>query len=242
MKKDVFFSPDYMLLGCVLILNALVWVYSSPKLPVWSNVPPAPSRISATTAFLGDEELAYRSLALTVQSFGNSTGQVVALKDYNYKNLGTWFDLADSLNSRSNYVPFLAGYYFAANQNPSELMPVIDYLRRIGTYPDAEKWRYLGQAIFLARHKMNDMPLALQLADELSKTYKPGMPAWTLQMKAIIASDMGEKEMAYNLMLDTLQNQSDGMDPAEINYMVDEICNRILTPEKKRADKLCIGR
>ncbi len=234
-------SPDYVVLGCVLLLNIAVWYHTSPLLPKWANVPPAPSEASAAISFLGDKELAYRSLSITIQSFGNNTGQVMALKDYNYPNLGTWFALADSLDQKSNYVPFLAAYYFGGSQDPSELMPVINYLRRVGTYSGDEKYRYLGQAVFLARHKMKNMPLAMDLAKELAGTYKKGMPGWVAQMPAIIASGMGEQEMAYSLMLDTLQHKSAGMDPAEINYMLDEICNNILTPAQKSSDLICIG-
>jgi hypothetical protein len=230
---------DYLLLLGVFLLNLGLWFYSSYKVPSWANVPPAPSNLSVMTAFLGDKELAYRSLSIALQSFGNNTGQVQALKDYNYPNLGTWFDLADGLNPESNYVPFLAAYYFSANQDPSKLMPVINYLRRVGTYPYEDKWRYLGQAVFLAKHKIRDTELSLQLADELAKTYKPGMPAWPLQMRAIIASEMGEKEMAYNLMVDIIKNKKEGMDPVEINYMVDNICNRILTPVERKKNPLC---
>lgn len=230
---------DYLFLLGFFLLNLGLWFYSSTKLPKWANVPPAPSSISATTAFLGDKELAYRSLSIILQSFGNNTGQIQALKDYNYPNLGTWFDLADDLNKQSNYVPFLAAYYFGGSQDPSELMPVINYLRRVGAYPYEDKWRYLGQAVFLAKHKMKDNQLALQLADELAKTYKPGMPAWPLQMKAIIASEMGEKEMAYNLMVDAIVNKKDGMDPIEVKYMLDQICNHLLTPDEKSKNPLC---
>lgn len=230
---------DYVVLLGVLLLNFAVWTYTSSRLPQWANVPIAPSAVGATAAFLGDSELAYRSMAFTLQSFGNDTGQVQALKDYNYENLGTWFDLADKLNSHSDYVPFLAAYYFGGSQDPSKLMPVINYLRRVGVSSEPDKWRYLGQAVFLAYHKMKDDGLALQLAGELEKTYKPGMPAWPLQMKAILASKMGEKEMAYNMMLDALQNQKEGLDPIEINYMVDQICNHILTSEQRKTNPLC---
>lgn len=241
MKTIVTRNLDYVLLIGILLINCAVWVYSSPLLPKWDNVPLAPSKIGATVAFLGDKEMAYRSLAITMQSFGNDTGQVMALKDYNYKNLGTWFDLGDQLNPHSDYVPFLAAYYFAGSQDPSKLMPVITYLRRVGTYSEPDKWRYLGQAVFLARHKMKNMPLALELADELAKSYKYklGMPLWPLQMRAIIASDMGEKEMAYNLMLDTLQTKGKDVDPSETSYMVNKICNDLLVGEARAKNPLC---
>lgn len=230
---------DYLFLLGALLLNLAVWIYTSSRLPEWANVPLAPSTVGTTAAFLGDTELAYRSMAFTLQSFGNDSGQIQALKDYNYENLGTWFDLTDNLNPRSDYVPFLAAYYFGANQDPSKLMPVINYLRRVGTYSEADKWRYLGQAVFLAYHKMGNKELGLELAGELEKTYKPGMPAWPLQMRAILASKMGEKEMAYNMMLDALQNQKEGLDPIEINYMVDQICNHLITPEQRKTNPLC---
>lgn len=229
----------YFLLGLAVIANFAVWHKNNHRLPLWGNVPPAPSRLGATAAFLGDEEMAYRSLAITLQSFGNNTGQVIALKDYNYPNLGTWFMLEHSLNWRSNYVPFLAGYYFGASQDPSELGPLIEYLRVVGKDPAADKWRWLGQAVFLARHRMNDMKLALSLAEELAATYKPGMPAWPLQMKAIIASDMGDKDMAYGMMLEMLQTEADTMDPIEVKFIIDYICGSILSPVQSTKDPLC---
>lgn len=229
----------YLVLIFAVVLNVGIWLTTRDKLPEWANVPPPPTKLAASAGFLGDDELAYRSLAITLQSFGNSTGQVIALKDYNYHNLGKWFFLEDSLNSRSEYVPFLAGNYFGASQDPSQLGPLIDYLRVVGKRPEGEKWRWLGMAVFLARHRMNDMPLALSLSEELAKTYRPGMPAWPLQMKAIVASSMGEKDMAYGMMLEMLNTQAKTMDPAETRYMIDYICNTILSPVQSAKDPLC---
>lgn len=229
----------YLSLALVVLLNFCVWQYSSGKLARWSNVPPAPSAVAASVAFLGDKEMAHRSLGITLQSFGNNTKQVMALKDYNYKNIGTWLNLADQLNPKSDYAPFLAAYYYSGTQEPKELGPIIDYLRKVGKYKKKENWRYLGQAVFLAHHKMKNFDLAMEIANEMAEIYTPDMPAWVLQMRAILASNMGEKEMAYNLMLDMLKNDAKNMDPAEINYMVDHICNRLLTPDKKATDPLC---
>ncbi|MCB1551751.1 MAG: hypothetical protein KDJ26_07110 [Alphaproteobacteria bacterium] len=207
----------------------------------WSNVPPAPSSLVASSAFLGDRELAFRSNAIALQSFGNSTGQDQALKDYNFDHLGQWFFLEDQLNKKSDYIPFMASYYFGATQNPQQLYPVIEYLRQVGQYPGEDKWIWLGQAIFLARHRLKDDALALQLAEDLAKTYRPGMPAWPLQMKAIIASDMGDKDVAYGMMLEILKSGSGSMHPNEVNFMLDYICNTILSPVQKAQDALCHG-
>lgn len=226
----------------MLTANIGLWIYSHAKLPQWANVPPAPSALSVQSAFLGDRELAYRASVITLQNFGNLTGEVKALKDYNYDHLGQWFNLSDQLNKISDYTPFLAGYYFGASQNVEQLYPVIAYLRKVGKYPEADKWRWLGQAVFLAKHRLKNDQLALELADELAATYKPGMPAWPLQMRAILASQMGDKDMAHGMMLEILKSSSDKMDPVEVNFMVDYICNTINTPAEKAKDPLCEGK
>ena len=231
----------FVLLLLFLSLNVAAMFYTKDKLPQWTNIPPAPSSLAITMAFLGDPELAYRSSALTIQNFGNMTGQDQALKDYNYDHLEQWFWMENSLNKKSNYIPALAAYYFGATQNPEQLYPVIDYLRVVGTYPDDGKWRWLGQSIFLARHKLDDQKLAMELADELAGVYRKGMPGWTLQMKSIIASEMGEKELAYDMMVEILKIESANLHPAEVNFMLDYICNTILDPVQKSQNALCQG-
>lgn len=224
-----------------LVGNILVWKQSSLRQAEWANVPPPPSAAGVAVSFLGDRELAYRTSAIALQSFGNATGQDQALREYNYDHLAQWFFMTDRLDPKSDYVPFLASFYFGATQNSQQLYPVINYLRQIGKYPYGDKWRWLGQAVFLARHKLKDQKFALQLAEELAGTYRPGMPAWPLQMKAIIASDIGDKDLAYGMMVEILKSSADTMHPNEVNFMVDYICNHILSPVQKGKDALCQG-
>lgn len=229
----------YFCLFLAIVANGAIWLSTSHRIVRWANVPPAPTALGLSAAFLGDEMLAYRFVALSLQTFGNTSGDFRPLKDYNYDHLKTWFDVADTLDSRSEYVPFLAGYYFSATQNPEQLRPLIEYLRRIGKRPEGEKWRWLAQTVYLARHRLNDMEFARKLAKELAATYRPGMPAWPLQMEAIIASDMGDKETAYAMMLEMIKSGEKTMDPAEINFMVDYICTRLLDAKEKGTNPLC---
>ncbi|HNQ92110.1 MAG TPA: hypothetical protein PKI93_04190 [Alphaproteobacteria bacterium] len=242
MSKKFQDFPLTVFFTLALAANVLLWNSSSKMQPRWANVPPPPTAAGLSASFLGDREMAYRTSAVALQSFGNGMTEVQALKDYNYDYLRKWFFLADKLNHKSDYVPFLAAYYFGATQNPQQLYPVIDYLRTVGKYPEKNKWWWLGQAVYLARHKLNDQKFALQLAEELAGTYHLGMPAWPLQMKAIIASDIGDKELAYGMMVEMLKSGADTMPPQEINFMLDYICNHILTPVQKGKDALCQGR
>lgn len=233
-------TPLYVVLGVALLINAVLWDFSQRKFPVWPNVPDPPGRIGVTLSFLGDEALAYRVWSLALQNFGNAGGNYEPLKNYNYDSVSRWFYLLDSLDPQSDFVPLLAAYYFGATQNPVEqLPPVIAYLERIGIRPEKEKWRWLAQAVYLARHRMKNMEEALRLAKKLGSVYRPGMPAWTLQTQALITSDMGDKQAAYALLKAMLATETGHMQPQEINFMVDYICTKVLTPQQVPYDPLC---
>lgn len=230
----------YFALIIFLTLNIATWQFSHRQQPGWPNVPKPPSKFNLTSSFLGDEMMAYRVWALALQNFGNAGGNYMPLKDYNYDNVTAWFHLLDDLDPHSDFVPLLAAYYFGATQNPKEqLPPVIGYLEKVGVRPEGEKWRWLAQAMYLARHRVGDMDEALRISKKLGSVYREGMPAWTLQAQALITTEMGDKEAAYVMLKTMLASDTEHMQANEINFMVDYICTKILTPAQAKVDKTC---
>lgn len=230
----------YLLLLLCVTLNVAMWFYTHKRFEKWPNVPPAPTENSLAASFLGDKALAYRVWGLALQNFGNTGGNYEPLKNYNYTSLGQWFNLLDSMDPHSDFVPLLAAYYFSATQTPlKQLPPVISYLEKVGSRPEGEKWRWLAQAMYLERHKMHNMNEALRLSKKLGDMYRPGMPAWTLQTQALITDKMGDKQAAYAMLKVMLSTQTDQMDPAEVYFMVDYICRRILNRQQAQQEKVC---
>ena len=219
MKMQEMLVRVKMMLGLVLGFNLLFWCGSRDIYERWDGVPPVPSRNGAILMTLGDPEFSYRSLALTLQNLGDVGADTTQLKDYNYQELGQWFFLLNSLDPVSDHVPTLAAYYFGATKVPKDLAPVIDYLSVIGQIPVGEKWRWLGQAVFLAQHRMYDFDLALKLAYKLSKMPNSDkMPQWARQMPAFVLSKKGDREAARELMEEMLVTQKN-LRPEEINTM-----------------------
>lgn len=242
LTKQKFFSL-YVLLFCFLFLNAGLWFKTHTWKVVWPNVPSAPQERSFSISFLDDKVFAYRAFSMVLQNWGNVGGDVQPLKNYNFQHLQDWFFLLDKMDPRSTYVPFMAAYYFGATQNKNQLPHVIHYLEdigsRTGVHTPKGSWRWLVQAIYLAKNEMNNNKEALRLAEKLSAIYNPSMPAWTLNMKEIIRAEMGDREKAYAMMVEILKANSKYMDPAEVNYMALTICERILTPAQAKANPLC---
>jgi len=229
----------YGLFGIAVLLHA-GWAMAAWKIkPKWTNVPPVPRQENATGFALGDKQLAYRTTGIMLQNLGNTGGRYVTLSDYNYDELGKWLRLADKLDPQSNYIPLLAAYYFGATQNPKQLDTIIDYLTMVGQRPQDEKWRWLGQAVYLARFRQVDYDKALSLSQKLAEMWHPGMPGWVKQMPVFVMMNAGDKQAAYDLMLRIIKEDGEKMDPNELNFMVSYICERILDQASARENALC---
>lgn len=231
--------PVILFLAVSFALYCAVWFVARDKQAQWINVPPVPPAQAGQAVMLGDTQMAYRTAGIMMQNLGDVGGKVTALRDYDYERLGQWFRRLDNWDHRSDFAPMLAAYYYGGTPEGSDLPPIISYLADIGRPGENEKWRWLAQAIFLARYRLGDMEWAQALAYELAALDQENMPAWTKQMPAFILMAKGDKEAAYDILMQILTGEVDKLDPAEIYFMQDYICKRILTPEKAHDDPLC---
>jgi hypothetical protein len=222
----------------ILALNYLFWIGSSDIFARWEGVPPVPTQDGALMMTLGDAQFSYRFGAITLQNLGDSGGQTTPLKDYNYEKLGKWFWLLNSLDPASNHVPMLAAYYFGATRSPKDAAILVDYLGKIGQNPVGNKWRWLVQAIFMARHRMHDLQLSLDLAYKLAKMQPVGdtLPEWARQMPAFVLSEQGDKQAARKIVEDLLMS-SQHFHPNEVNFMKAYLVEQ-LGVDPKEADQI----
>ena len=224
-----------------VLCNIVFWFGSRNIKAKWTNVPPVPPMISAVSPTLGDVQFASRVISMMIQNLSNTGGRITPIKDYDFERLGEWFDLNYLLDPHSNLTPYMAAYYFSASQDPTKIRPVIEYLRTAGNSTEGEKWRWLAQAVYLARFKLNDLELALELAADLEALPKEEMPEWARRMTVNILNQKGDKDAALQLMLAILKDKADELHPNEVNAMVAYICEQILDPGEAKLHSLCKG-
>ncbi len=210
----------------VLALQLALWVSVRDTRTSWGNVPPVPSTAAMKIQVLGDTQMAYRIAALMLQNLGNTGGYTAKFEEYDYERLMSWFERAGALDARSDMLALLAAYYFSATENPAQLRLVIDYLAKAGDSAEGQKWRWLAQAVYLARFRLNDNELALFLARKLAALDNPAMPLWTRRMPAIILSDLRQEDAAYTMMREMLRDGADKLLTSEVKVMMDYICTR----------------
>ncbi|HEX2753619.1 MAG TPA: hypothetical protein VHP34_11060 [Alphaproteobacteria bacterium] len=223
-----------VMLALCCAATLFLWLGSSHMQAKWSGVPPVPSYNGAVMMTLGDRQFSYRFGAITLQNLGNTGGNVVAVKDYDYQKLGAWFALLHDLDPASNHVPMMAAYYFGATPNKEDLTIVVDYLSTVGQIPVGNKWRWLAQAVFLARHRMQDLDRALDYAYKLSKMDPIGdtLPIWARQMPAFVLSEQGEKESSRKIVEDILLT-ADDLHPNEVNFMAAYLHEQLDVPQNE---------
>lgn len=236
-KKDMraIWGIFIVCLSCIFAL----WLYSRPLKLEWQNVPPAPTPMTANAFSLGDKQFSYRFLGMLLQSFGNTSGRYEAMNEYHYDALAGWFDLLDSIDPDSEYLPFLVSYYFGATNKPEQLKYVTHLLDKVGQRVGKKKWRWLTQAIYIARYKMKDFEYARELAAKLKNHSDPSVGAWAKNMDAYISEQMGDKQAAIQLTLMLLKNNAKDMTHQEIYLLSDYVCNDLMNKEQSAALEMC---
>lgn len=201
-----------------LFIQALLWTQLKSIKPDMSVLPDLPTEMSIKAASFGDEQFYFRTLAFQLQNAGDTFGRTTPLKDYDYNKLYKWFLLLDSLDSKSNFVPSMAAYYYSNTQNTPDIRYIVDYLDQHSDKDPAAKWWWYSQAIYNAKHKLDDKKRALEIAYKLAAAPNPEMPIWARQMPAFILEDLGEKEQALIIARDIIENVDDISD-GELNFM-----------------------
>lgn len=240
-------SRLWLLFFVALAANCMLWPVTRDRQAAWLNVPPVPSLPMVRALSLGDEQLAYRGLALVLQNLGDLGGRITPLYAYDYDRLGEWFFLMHRLDPRSDYIPYVAAHYFGSvngDHIAKNLRPVVAYLEVAGDSEAGQKWRFLAHGVYLARFKMGDLNVAYRLAEKLAalgRLRAGDLPHWTRQMPAFILNAKGDKQAAFSMMMGILAAAGEDIDPAEVNHTRTFMCETILSAEEAAALPVCEG-
>ncbi|MBN8828160.1 MAG: hypothetical protein J0H68_05585 [Sphingobacteriia bacterium] len=214
-----------MLIILFLGFNVFVWHKSRnilPQLEITENVP---SEISIKSFSLGDEQFYYRILAWQLQFMGDSFGRVSPLKYYDYVKIKNWFYLLDKLDNKTNYSPVIATYYYGVTPKKEDLIHIIEYLEKHSEVDLTKKWWWMYQASYLAFHEMKYHSKGIELAKKVAQT-KGTLPLWARQLPAFYHEKIGEKDIAYFIIKDILDNEKN-IPQSELNFMEYYIKDRL---------------
>lgn len=165
---------------------------------------PLPNPIAASdlrVLSLGEPAIAAKLLSYWLLSYDTQQGQVIPFEDINYKRLAGWLDTIQSLDPLSDDATMAAAGVFIDVKDRSRQLMMIEFVRRQFLKNPKRHWRWMVQIVMLAKYRMQDMSLALELAKEL-RTASAGtsIPFWAQEMEVYLLHDMGQLEAAIALI------------------------------------------
>ena len=175
------------------------WNVTRERLPELGIVPDVPGKAAVKALSFGDEEFYFRLLGMDLQNAGDTFGRFTELYKYDFKKLHAWFTLLDALDAQSDFIPFLASYYYSETQHIKDTRYVVDYLYEHSAWRPKEKYWWLAQAAYIAQHKLKDEDLALKVASPLE--HAEGAPLWVRELPAFVHEKRGEMDDAKVLLM-----------------------------------------
>lgn len=178
-----------------------------------------PSIASLALTSFGDELPVFYGSLLWLQAFDHQPGVSIPYTKLNYENLTLWLDRIVSLYPQSTYPFLLASRIYSQVPDPVRQRHMLEFIREKFVEDPNGRWRWLAEATLIAKHRLDDLPLALSFAEQLaSLANSPEVPFWARDMQLMLLQDMDELESARILIGGLLAN-GDIDDPYEISFL-----------------------
>lgn len=210
-----------MLLGVLLALQ-IGWRMSQPA-PAASaeSLAPPPTNAILRAASLGEPVPLAGLLALRLQAFDNQPGVSIPYAQLDYARVEAWLAALLQLDPRADYPLLMASHLYAQVPDAAKQRAMLDFTQRAFLDDPDRRWRWLAHAALVAKHRLRDLPLALQYARTVAEHARgPGVPHWAQQMPIFILEDMGELEAA-KIELGALLATGAITDPQEKHFLTE---------------------
>lgn len=214
--------PVFVYLGFLVILAIqLIYhhAYKSSLNEVYSVLKPPGQVDYYKSISLGSDQLMSYLLLLGVQLHDNQTGRHVNYNRLNYEILKDWLLTLSELNPLSDYPAFLASRVYSQVKDDTKIAIMISVIEALFDKNPQQHWRRMTEACLLAKHQLNDLPLALRLAKKISKLPKSfRLPFWARDMELVLLDELDQLESAQ-LLISSLLQSGEIQDADEIRFL-----------------------
>ena len=208
-----------LILVCALAAQ-IGWHLRLPLPVAHAEALPLPPSVWTLRALsLGEEPAFARLLMLWLQAFDHQPGISIPFRNLDYERVAAWLDRILALDPRSRYPLLSAARIYAEVPDPGRRRTMIEFVERQFLLAPDDRWQWLAHAVFIARHRLQDLPLALRLSTELREyTHAESVPGWARQMELFVLEEMGDLQGAQ-VLLGGLIESGQITDPAEIRFL-----------------------
>jgi hypothetical protein len=174
-------------------------------------------------AALGEPPLVAKLISFWLLTVDVQAGRWLRLEQLNYPNLTGWLETIQTLDPQSDYPGMVASGVFIDTLDPERIRWIIDFVERNFKQDPDRRWRYLAQCAMLAKYRLHDLPLALQLAATMRRYTSPEIPpAWARDLEFLLLQEIGEYATARQVILGILQS-GQVLEPSEQRFLLQRL-------------------
>jgi hypothetical protein len=133
----------------------------------------------------------------------------------------SWLETALQLDPRSAYPLMMASQLYGQVSDETKQRTMCEFVHaRFLEAPDL-RWRWLAHCAIMAKHRLQDRPLALRYATDITR-HAGAASGWARQMRIFILEDMGETGSA-KVLLGGLLATGEVTDPSELHFLTERL-------------------
>jgi len=202
-NRAVSFVPKSIkLILLISLCFQILWHYYFTEIEAnKSKLPIATKPAYIKLVSFDDAITASKLTMLWLQAFDNQPGISLSLIELNYDRVIDWLDLILKLDNKTQYPLLAAIRFYAEVPDEEKQRKMIRFVSKKFIEKPDERWASMAHAVYMAKHRLNDIDLALNCA-KLIRQYAKGdnVPYWAKQMEIFILEDIGELESAKVLI------------------------------------------
>lgn len=209
-----------LILFAVTLALHIGWKVLRPLPAPGTEVLPSPPSMETLRLFcMGDHIAMARLLMLWLQAFDTRPGISIPYRHLDYHTFMAWLDTVLVLDPRGQYPLFAASVLYSEVPDSARQRMMLDFVYRKFMDDPEQRWPALAHAVYMAKHRLHDLPLALRYAKALTDhVTAQGVPHWVRQMQVWVLEDMGELEDA-RILLGGLLASGTITDPHELVFL-----------------------
>lgn len=192
-------KPVFVLLVAALIVHmSMVGIQPPPTARAAALNPPPSGPILQLLEGV-DRLPSAHMLALYLQAYDNQPGISIPFMSLDYGRVMHWLRTVLRLDPVGQYPLLMASHLYAQVPDRQRSRAMLEFVFEQFDVDPGRRWPWLAHATIMAKHRLNDLPLALKYARAI-RDQAVEAPAWARQMHIFLLEDMGEFEAARILL------------------------------------------
>ncbi len=211
--------PPVMLMLFAALAAQIAWHGAQSLRVTVRALPPAPPAAAVRALSFGEAPVVSRLLMLWLQAYDDQPGVSISFQDLDYARVISWLELILSLDPRGQYPLLAASRVYGEVHNPDKQRQMLAFVYDKFLEDPERRWPWLAHAVYLSKHRLKDLPLALHYARALREhAAGPEVPHWAQQLEIFVLEEIGELEAA-RIIVGGLLESGKITDPAELRLL-----------------------